>query len=85
MDFELRKPCREMSWDAWESVHGGSRKWFPEHHQRSRYLRIGKVSFTAVAGSHVRSDCRLPYHPPDVAISDCSLLVDVVVTHGKPC
>ena len=38
-----------MSWGAWESVHGGSRKWFPEQHRRSRYLSIGKVSFTAGA------------------------------------
>ena len=27
---DLRKPCPEMPWGAWESVHGGSRKWFPE-------------------------------------------------------
>jgi hypothetical protein len=27
---ELRKPCREMPQGAWESLHGGSRKWFPE-------------------------------------------------------
>src|SRR5215472_4206522 len=27
---ELRKPCPEMPWGAWESLHGGSRKWFPE-------------------------------------------------------
>ena len=26
-----------MSWGAWESVHGGSRKWFPEQHRRSVY------------------------------------------------
>jgi hypothetical protein len=25
----------EMPWGAWESVHGGSRKWFPEQHRRS--------------------------------------------------
>jgi antitoxin FitA len=28
--LELRKPCREMSQGAWGSLHGGSRKWFPE-------------------------------------------------------
>jgi hypothetical protein len=27
---ELRKPCLEVPWGAWESLHGGSRKWFPE-------------------------------------------------------
>ena len=26
---ELRKPCPEMPSGAWESLHGGSRKWFP--------------------------------------------------------
>src|SRR5262249_22817706 len=26
---ELRKPCPEMPWGAWGSLHGGSRKWFP--------------------------------------------------------
>ncbi len=34
--LELRKPCPEMPRGAWESVHGGSRKWFPEQHPRSR-------------------------------------------------
>jgi hypothetical protein len=29
--LDLRKPWLEMSWGAWESVHGGSRKWFPDH------------------------------------------------------
>jgi hypothetical protein len=24
-----------MPRDAWESLHGGSRKWFPEQHRRS--------------------------------------------------
>jgi len=28
--LELRKPCLEMPWGAWNSLHGGSRKWFPE-------------------------------------------------------
>ena len=28
---ELRKPCPEMPSGAWESLHGGSRKWFPEN------------------------------------------------------
>src|SRR6516165_6143410 len=27
---ELRKPCPEMPSGAWKSLHGGSRKWFPE-------------------------------------------------------
>jgi hypothetical protein len=27
---ELRKQCPEMPWGAWESLHGGSREWFPE-------------------------------------------------------
>jgi hypothetical protein len=27
---ELRKPCREVPQSAWESLQGGSRKWFPE-------------------------------------------------------
>ena len=27
---ELRKPCPEMPSGAWGSLHGGSRKWFPE-------------------------------------------------------
>ena len=27
---ELRKPCPEMPWGGWNSLHGGSRKWFPE-------------------------------------------------------
>ena len=27
---ELRKPCLEMPKGAWKSLHGGSRKWFPE-------------------------------------------------------
>ena len=28
--FDLRKPCLEMPQGAWKSLHGGSRKWFPE-------------------------------------------------------
>jgi len=32
---ELRKPCREVPQGAWGSLHGGSRKWFPEQHRRS--------------------------------------------------
>jgi hypothetical protein len=32
---DLRKPCPEMPRDAWESLHGGSRKWFPEQRPRS--------------------------------------------------
>ena len=31
-----------MSRGAWESVHGDSRKWFPEQHRRSRWLGIGR-------------------------------------------
>jgi hypothetical protein len=27
---ELPKQCLEMPQDAWKSLHGGSRKWFPE-------------------------------------------------------
>ena len=27
---DLRKQCLEMPWGAWESLHGSSRKWFPE-------------------------------------------------------
>ena len=27
---------------AWDSLHGGSRKWFPEQHGRSRWLGIGR-------------------------------------------
>ena len=27
---ELRKQCLKMPSGAWESLHGGSRKWFPE-------------------------------------------------------
>ena len=34
--LDLRKPCPEMPRDAWESLHGGSRKWFPEQRPRSR-------------------------------------------------
>jgi hypothetical protein len=34
--LDLRKPCPEMPRGAWESVHGGSRKWFPEQRPRSR-------------------------------------------------
>ena len=33
--LDLRKPCPEMPRDAWESLHGGSRKWFPEQRPRS--------------------------------------------------
>jgi hypothetical protein len=33
--LDLRKPCPEMPRDAWESLHGGSRKWFPEQPPRS--------------------------------------------------
>ena len=33
--LDLRKPWPEMPRDAWESLHGGSRKWFPEQHRRS--------------------------------------------------
>jgi hypothetical protein len=28
--LDLRKPCLEMSRGVWESVRGGSRKWFPD-------------------------------------------------------
>jgi len=34
--LDLRKPCPEMPRSAWESLHGGSRKWFPEQRPRSR-------------------------------------------------
>jgi hypothetical protein len=37
--LDLRKPCPEMPRDAWESLHGGSRKWFPEQHRRSAIAR----------------------------------------------
>ncbi|MGP7997355.1 MAG: DUF664 domain-containing protein [Streptosporangiaceae bacterium] len=33
--LDLRKPCPEMPRDAWESLHGSSRKWFPEQRPRS--------------------------------------------------
>jgi hypothetical protein len=33
--LDLRKPRPEMPRDAWESLHGGSRKWFPEQRPRS--------------------------------------------------
>ena len=32
--LKLRKPFPEMPRDAWESLHGGSRKWFPEQRPR---------------------------------------------------
>ena len=28
--LDLRKQCLEMPGGTWESLHGGSRKWFPE-------------------------------------------------------
>jgi hypothetical protein len=37
--LDLRKPCPEMPRDAWESLHGGSRKWFLEQHRRSAIAR----------------------------------------------
>ncbi len=33
--LDLRKPCPEMPGGAWDSLHGGSRKWFPEQRPRS--------------------------------------------------
>ena len=50
--LELRKPCPEMPWGAWESLHGGSRKWFPEQSadpsllERVRAWRQGYCSRT---------------------------------------
>ena len=38
--LDLRKPYPEMPRDAWESLHGGSRKWFPEQRPRSRQSGI---------------------------------------------
>lgn len=35
---ELRKQCPEMPQGAWESLHGGSRKWFPEHDVIQTYV-----------------------------------------------
>jgi hypothetical protein len=37
--LDLREPCPEMPRDAWESLHGGSRKWFPKQHRRSAIAR----------------------------------------------
>jgi hypothetical protein len=34
---ELQKQCPEMPWGAWESLHGGSRKWFPEQPADPRF------------------------------------------------
>ena len=31
-----------MPWGAWGSLHGGSRKWFPEQHRKSRQPGIGR-------------------------------------------
>ena len=38
---ELRKPCPKMPSGAWGSLHGGSRKWFPE--QSADYLLRERV------------------------------------------
>jgi hypothetical protein len=53
--LELRKPCLEVPTGAWKSLHGGSRKWFPEQsadpslEKRVRAWRPGYIWVVALA------------------------------------
>ena len=42
-----------MSWGAWESVHGGSRKWFPDHLASGPCRYRPRMPVTAAAGMTV--------------------------------
>jgi hypothetical protein len=53
--LELRKPCPEMSQGAWGSLHGGSRKWFPEQSaDPSPKERVGMGACPACRTSIIR-------------------------------
>jgi len=56
---ELRKPCLEMPSGAWESLHGGSRKWFPE--QSADYSHVERV--TAWRQGYRSRTCRMSGTP----------------------
>jgi hypothetical protein len=56
---ELRKPCPEMPGGAWKSLHGGSRKWFPEQSAVQRLLT--DASGRSVTGVAMRSTLRLRF------------------------
>ena len=54
---DLRKPCPEMPSGAWESLHGGSRKWFPE--------QLADPRLKSELGSGGKA---IGVHPPDMRI-----------------
>src|SRR5579859_3557795 len=53
--LELRKPCPEMSQGAWSSLHGGSRKWFPEQSADPSPKERVEVGLPACRTSIIRS------------------------------